>query len=349
MKKIKSITILSIMTALALTACSSNTPSDTDNTDVDILYTKIGALSANLYNRGLPAAVSNGFIYYMGTDGYYEYDPVDKTSAKVYDLSESNSEEGERKICPQYNVVDNGFVVGEKGKVQYLNYNGEVLSEYDFPECEINEWLYAYEDRFYHIDHVFDTKTEKSTRLFDESDGGGQGLFYELSEDWYIRVVPGYGYYEKISLKDNDAKVQTIELSDEFGYVCSVAVDLNSDIYINSLDEDKDIKTLYKIDAETNKTEVVDIAEETFFFAVLNGNIAYMDYYVGGENDNLYYNDTLVSDNVFRFTLLNEKYIIYTVQIITGTDEFGITRYTEDVYLYDIENGSTEQLKTVTK
>lgn len=62
----------------------------------------------------------------------------------------------------------------------------------------------------------------------------------------------------------------------------------------------------------------------------------------------MYYNNILVSDNAFRFTLLNEKYIIYTVQIITGIDEFGMPIYTEDVYLYDIESGSTEQLKTLT-
>lgn len=345
MKKIKSITILSIMTALTLTACSSNSPSDTDNTDADILYSKIGALSSNT-GFGLPSCINNGFIYYLGTDGYYEYDPQDKTSAKVLDLSEVSSEEDELKICPEFNVVDQGFVVGEEGKAYYLNYKGEVLSEYNFPECEFNEWVFAYEDRIFHTDYVFDTKSEKSTRLFEERDVQF-GFYYGLSADYYFRVSLDDKSYEKISLKDKNTEVQTVKLPEEIKWISGFAVDLNSDIYISSSDENGS-KKLYKIASDNGEAEVVDIAAETIHYAVLNKNIAYMDYYMGGENDNLYYNNILVSDNAFRFTLLNEKYLIYTVQIITGKDEFGMPIYTEDVYLYDIESGSTEQLKTVT-
>ena len=344
MKKIKSIMILSIMTALTLTACS-NTYSDTDDFDADILYSKIGALSSNTV-FGLPSCINNGFIYYWGTDGYYEYDPEDKTSAKVFDPSETSSKEEGRRVCPEFNVVDNGFVAGENGKAYYLNYRGEVLSEFDFHECEFNEWVFAYEDRIFHTDYVFDTKSKKSTRLFEERDVQ-YGFYYGLSSDCYFRVSLDDKSYEKISLKDKNAEAQTVKLPEEIERISGFAVDLNSDIYISSSDE-KGSKKLYKIAADNGEAEVVDIAADTIHFAVLNGNVAYMDYYVNGDNDNLYYNNILVSDNAFRFTLLNEKYLIYTVQIITGTDEFGQLIYTEDVYLYDIEQGSTEQLKTVT-
>ena len=105
MKKNISLTSFSFITALTLTACGSKFSFEGE----------MGALSANLNNHGLPASISNGFIYYQGTDGFYEYDPQDKTSAKV-----SNTDLG-------FNAVKAGFIVGDERSVV----NFKICSEND--------------------------------------------------------------------------------------------------------------------------------------------------------------------------------------------------------------------------
>lgn len=316
MKKNISLTAFSFITALTLTACSSKFSFEGE----------MGALSANLNNHGLPASISNGFFYYQGTDGFYEYDPQDKTSARVSDTDLG------------FNAVKAGFIVGGEGKVQYLNHKGEVLSRQSFPECDKNSSIFAYNNCIYCGDHVLDTESGKSTRLFEEEDTPN-GFYYALSEEYYFKVNIGEKRLEKINVKNKNAEVQVMELPEKIEWVSEFAVDLNSDIYISS-PNGNDGLTLYKIAAGSEKAVPVDNVRQTILYAVLNNNIAYMDYYIEKDSQDLYYNDTLVAENIMRFTLLNEKYLIYTIYT---------ENMTEDVYLYDIENTSTEQLKTFTE
>ncbi|MDE6580591.1 MAG: hypothetical protein K2K41_08680, partial [Ruminiclostridium sp.] len=186
-------------------------------------------------------------------------------------------------------------------------------------------------------DYVFDTESGKSTRLFEEEDTPN-GIYYALSEDYYFKVNIGEKRLEKINVKDKSAGVQTMKMPEEIEWVSEFAVDLNSDIYISSSDGNNGL-TLYKIAAGSEKAVPVDNVRQTIHYVVLKNNIAYMDYYIEKNSQDLYYNGTLVAENIMRFTLLNEKYLIYTIYT---------ENMTEDVYLYDIESGSTEQLKTFT-
>ena len=316
MKKNISLTAFSLMTAMTLTACTGKFSFEGE----------MGALSANINNHGLPASVNNGFIYYQGTDGFYEYDPEDKTSARVSDANLG------------FNAVKAGFIVEDDRKVQYLNHKGEILSRQSFPECDKFSSIFAYDDRIYCGDYVLDTKSGKTARLFEEEDTTS-GFYYALSDEYYFKVNIDEKCLEKISVKDKNAEVQTMELPQEIKWVSEFAVDLNSDIYISSFDENNDL-TLYKITSDSDKAAAVDLAAPTVHYAVLNNNIAYLDHYIEKESNDLYYNNTLVAKDVFRFTLLDEKYLIYTAM---NED------YSEKVFLYDIENGETEQLKTVTE
>ncbi len=316
MKKILSLTAFSFIIALTLTACGSKFSFEGE----------MGALSANMNNMGVHSSIRNGFIYYQGTDGFYEYDPQDKTSAKVSDTDLG------------FNAVKAGFIVGDDRKVRYLNHKGEVLSQQSFHECDQNSSIFAYDNCIYCGDHVLDTESGKSTRLFEEEDTPN-GFYYALSEDYYFKVNIGEKRLEKINVKDKNAEVQAMELPEEIEWVSEFAVDLNSDIYISSPDGNDGL-TLYKIAAGSEKAVPVDNVKQTIHYTVLNGNIAYMDYYIEKNSHDLYYNDTLVAEDISRFTLLNEKYLIYTIYT---------ENMTEDVYLYDIESGSTEQLKTVTE
>ena len=154
----------------------------------------------------------------------------------------------------------------------------------------------------------------------------------------YFKVNIGEKRLEKINVKDKSAGVQTMKMPEEIEWVSEFAVDLNSDIYISSSDGNNGL-TLYKIAAGSEKAVPVDNVRQTIHYVVLKNNIAYMDYYIEKNSQDLYYNGTLVAENIMRFTLLNEKYLIYTIYT---------ENMTEDVYLYDIESGSTEQLKTFT-
>lgn len=311
---------------------------------------------------GLSGSVKDGFVYYEGGDGFYEYDPETKEAIKVTGANLG------------INAVDCGFIhyepnydadiTGRTGKLQYMNFKGEILYEHYF-EAGPEYGLIAYDNRLYYDNYYYDVKTEKKVKLFpddasdyiyeeeddeensvDESERISVGS-YVLSNDYYMRIKLVGKQYNIERLKFADNSIDMIALPENID-LCDLAVDRNSDIYVSSvlyLDDGSWSYEIYKVSDDGSTEKIDNCVPNSMHFTVLNGDISYIDtedilsIYSGGSV-------TEVADNVFDFAVLNERFVLYKTMVDGDRSD---TSVYDGLYLYDREDGICTELKTVTE
>ena len=196
----------------------------------------------------ISGSVKDGFVYYRGEDGFYEYDPEDKESIRVTgnNLGINAVSCGFIHYEPNYSAD----MFGGVGTLQYLNFKGEVLYEHYF-EAGPEYNLIAYDNRLYYKNYYYDVKTEEKVKLFpddasdysydksDEETSIDESKVinvssYVLSDDYYMCIKSiGKKYsIERIKLDNN--RIDTIALPEKID-LCDLAVDRNSDIYVSSV------------------------------------------------------------------------------------------------------------------
>ena len=282
----------------------------------------------SLSELGSYASIKDDFIYYEGTDGFYEYDYTTKESVKVSENSLG---------C---NAVSCGFIVYEDGKIIYRNFKGESLYEQTAENMVgiYPKYLFAYDNIIYFGDFMLNAKTGETIRIFEDSEIQ-RGFYYALSNEYYFRANVDDNVIERVRLSDNEH--DTLELPKEITFISGFAADLNSDLYIATPENAK--FTIYKIGADGSfeNTEAYGV-----LYTAINSKIFYLENTQSGQTSYPLMLKTdgkteKIADNVFDFRVLSERFVIYRT--------YGSTDGKDGLFVYDRNEKATTELKTLTE
>lgn len=309
MKKIK-IIAFSILFIIILSGCSDNkTESSSEAVTVPDFAGERGGI------------VKDGFIYYQGTDGYYEYDPEDKQSVKTSENSLGS------------NAVDYGFIVYENNEIIYRDFKGTTLYRQVTEGLDESYYSYfAYDNKLFFGDFIFDVKTGETTRAFEDCNSS-YGCYYELSNDYYMRADIGNRIIQRLKL--SDMSVDTVTLPEELTYISMFVADLDNDIYISIPDNGK--FPVYKLNAD-GSTEKIGINSLQYY--ALNDDIYYRD---DSSHALMLLSDgktTQIAENILDFEVADDRFVIYSIYDESNRDEIK--------YIYDRNDNTTEKLKMFT-
>ena len=343
MKNLCMFILAGILTA-TMTACSDNNDyvSETDPQGFVLDFAGERGTVDVPFGDEIAAVKKDGFIYYVGEDGYYEYDPDEKEAVRT-----SKADLGHNGVKCAFIVYEKtGGVEDTGGRIIYRDFKGDTLYEQveDTPADFDGSYLIANDNKLYSGNYYFDVKTEETAKIFEHKVSDG-GFYFGMSDEYYLRVEADNLDRVVDRLKLSDMSVDTVPLPEQITHISAFEADSNSDMYIAIPGEQPGSFPIYKVtpDGKCEKTGL-----DTLDYKVYNGDIYYID---SGEKLSIDTKDALsilssdgktvlVAENVSDYFIIDERFLIYNT--------WGENNSKGGKYMYDRNDGSTTKLKTFT-